>query len=461
MRYIDHLHSCSSKAGSSPNAQHRSPHPEVELPGDFTTMMRPCRSATDPQLRLSLLSGRGRACAAITGLTDPLPSSPLLESGPDIHEPPDMLRAADVHRRPRLGRADVAVHVGRHPLPSPGYVSGRGARDEGLDPARPRVPDADPLLPPRVGAGASVRVDEQPVRLAELGPDVQEAPPQPESGSRSAPTLETSSRTCSAGDSCRAPQDPSIPADRPRKQLHCHGCGRTCRWLPRMRTAWDPQSVMQSLLARPRYSDVPRTRSMRVRYPSNPCRPDRCRVQRSFASSRCMGQSGRDWQHADLQERSIPRPRSDGVTLVRHTRLSLTRPSDIPPAYTCRTPLPSAVAGWSHTRGAASCVQVATRNRLRSTSRRASSIAPITRARLPRLGSTGKPEREPRSTTGRVGRSTPRLPVRGPAGRGIDVTVERPGDSPETNRKACGLQPTPRETTDAQPIHRSSGESNP
>ena len=164
------------------------------------------------------------------------------------------------------------------------------------------------------------------------------------------------------------------------------GCGRTCRWLPRMRTAWDPQSAMQSLLARPRYSDVPRTRSMRVRCPSNPCRPDRCRVQRSFASSRCMGQSGRDWQHADRQERSIPRPRSGGVTLVRHTRLSLPRPSDIPPAYTCRMPLPSAVAGWSRTRGAASCVQVATRNRLRSTSRRASSIAPTTPARLPRPG---------------------------------------------------------------------------
>ena len=231
-----------------------------------------------------------------------------------------------------------------------------------------------------------MKASTQPVRLAELGPDVQEAPPLPESGSRSAPTLETSSRTCSAGDSCRAPQDPSIPADRPRKQLHCHGCGRTCRWLPRLRTAWDPQWAMLSLLARPRCSGVPRTRSMRVRCHSNPCRPDRCRVRRSFASSRCMEQSGRDWQHDDRQERSSPRPRSDGVTLVRHTRLSLTRPSDIPPAYTCRTPLPSAVAGWSHTRGAASCVQVATRNRLRSTSRRASSIATTTPARLPRPG---------------------------------------------------------------------------
>lgn len=161
-----------------------------------------------------------------------------------------------------------------------------------------------------------------------------------------------------------------------------------------------------------------------------------------------MEQSGRDWQHADRQEHSIPRPRSDGVTLVRHTPPLLTRPSDIPPAYTCRMPLPSAVAGWGHTRGAASCVQVATRNRLRFTSRHASSIAPTTPACLPRPGSTGKPEREPRSTPGRVGRSTPRLPVRGPVGRVIDVIVERPGDSPETNRKACGLQPTPREITE-------------
>ena len=124
MRYIDHLPSCRSKAGSSPNAQHRSPHPEVELPGDFTTMIRPCRSATDRQLRLSLLSGRDRACPAITGLTDPLPSSPLLGPGPDVDELPDVLRAADVHRRPRLGRADVAVHVRRHPSYPPAPPAG-------------------------------------------------------------------------------------------------------------------------------------------------------------------------------------------------------------------------------------------------------------------------------------------------------------------------------------------------
>ena len=160
MRHIDHLASCRSKAGSSPNAQHRSPHPDVELPGDFTTMMRPCRLATDRQLRLSLLSGRGRACPAITELTDPLPSSPLLEPGPDVDEPPDVLGAADVHRRPQPGRADVAVHFGRRPLPSPGYVSGRGTRDEGLDPARPRVPDAGPRSHPVLAPGrelASVR----------------------------------------------------------------------------------------------------------------------------------------------------------------------------------------------------------------------------------------------------------------------------------------------------------------